>query len=242
LLLLRGILDSSPKEALKFTVFDVGAHIGQWTIFLLNLAQERGIADKITIHCFEPSSFTFSQLRKLLLKHRYGGRICAVNSGMGNAEERRKLYICHNGAGTNSLYKRRLEGHNISYDKSEIVQITTVDAYCYKNNISHVDFMKIDVEGHEQAVVQGAKNMLKQHAIDYIQFEYGGCWIDSRKLLIDMYDFLTSFGYVIGKIMPRGIEFYEKYDQRLENFQMANFLACLPRQTDRFKRVRPWML
>ena len=33
LLLLRRILDSIPKEVSEFIVFDVGANVGQWTIF-----------------------------------------------------------------------------------------------------------------------------------------------------------------------------------------------------------------
>jgi len=88
--------------------------------------------------------------------------------------------------------------------------------------------------------VKGAKAMLQRGAIDYIQFEYGGCWIDSRILFLDMYDLLTSCGYVIGKILSKGIEFYDKYDQRLETFQMANFLACKPGHIDQFKCIKPW--
>lgn len=162
--------------------------------------------------------------------------------GMGNVKESKELHITHDRAGANSLYKRRLEGLGISYDESETVKVTTVDNYCYKNAIPHIDFMKVDVEGHELAVMRGAADMLKKQAIDYVQFEYGGCWIDSRMLFLDMYDFLTSFGYIIGKIMPKGIEFYDKYDQRLDTFQMANFLACKPDYADLFKQITPVVL
>lgn len=212
----------------EFVAFDIGANVGLWTTSLLDIAEDQGVVDKVAIHCFEPSSFTFSKLQATLAKYQWEGKVHAANSGIGSIKGKIKLYINENGAGTNSLYKRRLEGRGISFDRAETVQIITVDDYCRENNISHINFMKIDVEGHELAVVQGAEDMLKQQAIDCLQFEYGGCWIDSMILFMDIYDLVTSFGYAIGKIMPRGIEFYDKYDQRLETFQMANFLACKP--------------
>lgn len=239
--LLRQVLNFK-KDAVhdRFIVFDVGANAGEWTAQLLYIAEEQG-RGKVSVHCFEPSSFTFSELQSNLQKVG-DGKVHLVNMGMGNVKESKELHITHDGAGTNSLYRRRLEGLNVSYDRSEIIQITTLDTYCSENDLSHINFLKIDVEGHELAVVQGAKAMLQRGAIDYIQFEYGGCWIDSRTLFMDMYDLLTGFGYVVGKIMPNGIEFYDKYDQRLETFQMANFLAYKPDHAVRLKRIAPAML
>ena len=92
---------------------------------------------------------------------------------MGSSPEEKELYINDDGSGTNSLYKRRLEGLDISYNKIEQIKIITLDAYVLENDISHIDFLKIDIEGHELAVIHGAEAMLKRKAIDYIQFEYG---------------------------------------------------------------------
>jgi FkbM family methyltransferase len=239
LFLLHCVLSFLQSEH-EFVAFDIGANVGQWTTSLLDIAENQGVVGKVAIHCFEPSSFTFSKLQSTLSKHRWRSRTRNVNLGIGSTKGAIVLYINENGAGTNSLYKRRLEGLGISFDRAETVQITTVDDYCRENNIFHINFMKIDVEGHELAVTQGAMGMLKKQAIDYIQFEYGGCWIDSGILFMDMYDLLISLGYVIGKIMPKGVEFYEKYDQRLETFQMANFLACKQSLMGHFKCIKPW--
>ena len=229
-----------PREAgHKFVAFDVGANVGQWTTSLLEIAKNAGGG---VTHCFEPSHAAFSKLEAAVARYRSEGKVFCTNVGLSDSEGLRELYINEDGAGINSLYERRLEGLGITYEKSEAVRLTTLDSYCYENGISHVDFLKIDVEGHELAVMRGATEMLKKQTIDCIQFEYGGCWIDSRILFLDMYDFLTSFGYIIGKIMPKGIEFYDIYDQRLETFQMANFLACLPDYVDRLKRIEPWMV
>lgn len=232
---LRQVLGRRGAEDHNFVAFDVGANIGQWATFLLELAGKRGGG----VHCFEPSPATFSKLKAAMAKYRSAEeRVFCINAGLSDLKGTRDLYIKEEGSGINSFYNRRLEGLGISYDESETVQVTTVDGYCREKDISHIDFLKVDVEGHELAVMRGAREMLKKQGIDYVQFEYGGCWIDSRTLFLDMYDFLTSFGYIIGKIMPRGIEFYDKYDQRLETFQMANFLACKPRNIGQFKRIK----
>ena len=192
------------------------------------------------VHCFEPAPATFPKLQAVLKSHQLQGKAFAINAGLSDSDGTMELYINEESSGVNSFYNRRLEGLGITYEKSETVRVTTVDGYCYENAIPHIDFLKVDVEGHELAVMRGAAEMLKKQVIDYIQFEYGGCWIDSRTLFLDMYDFLTSFGYIIGKIMPKGIEFYDNYDQRLETFQMANFLACKPSLMGHFKCIKPW--
>jgi len=235
--LLRQVLRQEREAIHKFVAFDVGANVGQWTTLLLDLAEELPL-----VHCFEPSPVAFSKLQAAIAKHRAGEGVFCINAGLSDLEGTRALHINEGSSGINSFYKRRLEGLGISYNESETVQVTTVDAYCRKKGIAHIDFLKIDVEGHEFAVMQGAKEMLKNQAIDYMQFEYGGCWIDSRTLFLDVYDFAKSFGYIIGKIMPKGIEFFNKYDQRLETFQMANFLACKPDYIDRCKRIKQCLL
>ncbi len=239
--LLRQVL-SYRQKCNKIIIFDVGANIGEWTISLLKIAVEQKIINNMNIYSFEPSKYTFSILKSNLEKNYYGGGIHTINSGIGSAQGLTKFYINKDGVGTNSLYKRRLEGLGIFYDKSETIQVTTIDIFCREAGIEHIDFLKIDVEGHELAVMQGAKEMLKKQSIDCIQFEYGGTWIDSRILLVDTFDLIASFGYDIGKILPKGIEFYDKYDQRLETFQMANFLVCKPSLTHIFPKIKHCMI
>lgn len=239
LFLLRQILRFQKGSDHEFIAFDVGANVGEWTTSVLGLlaaAQLKG-----HLHCFEPAPAAFSKLQSALAGNRLGEKVICMNAGLGDSDGAMELHINGGTSGTNSFYQRRLEGLNISYRERKTVQVTTVDNYCRKNGISHIDFLKVDVEGHELAVMRGAAAMLKKQAINYLQFEYGGCWIDSRTLFMDMYDFLTGCGYVIGKIMPAGIEFYDKYDQRLETFQMANFVACQPNNTGQFKLIEPWM-
>ena len=64
----------------------------------------------------------------------------------------------------------------------------TVSEYCWKYKIAQIDFLKIDTEGHDYKILLGAKDMLEQNRIKYIQFEY---WDGVRKfhnLLSEKYD------------------------------------------------------
>ncbi|HEV2551858.1 MAG TPA: FkbM family methyltransferase [Stellaceae bacterium] len=52
------------------------------------------------------------------------------------------------------------------------VPAITLDSYCAENNIALVSFLKIDVEGAEQLVLAGGRQMLAERRIDVIQLEF----------------------------------------------------------------------
>ena len=66
--------------------------------------------------------------------------------------------------------------------------------------------------------------MLAEGRIKTIQFEYGGCNIDARVFLKDLFDFFSHFSYEFHKIQPQALRPVERYDQRLEDFQYQNWL------------------
>ncbi|MFC1491322.1 FkbM family methyltransferase [Nitrospinota bacterium] len=235
------VLDSVAGERRNFIAFDAGANVGDWVVMYMELAAKKGISKRISVHCFEPSQYTFSLLEKTIHGRSWEQSVVPVNVGMGAREEDLLLYVNEPGAGTSSLYKRRLESVGWLNDKFETVNVTTVDNYCERASIENILFLKVDTEGHELEVLRGASGMLERKAIDFIQFEYGGAWIDSRALMMDMWDFITEYGYSVGKIYPNGVEFYDRYDQRLETFQLANFLVTLPEHMEIFDRIEPWM-
>ncbi|MFH1036590.1 MAG: hypothetical protein V1756_00770, partial [Patescibacteria group bacterium] len=68
-------------------------------------------------------------------------------------------------------------------------------------------------------------SMLKENRIKMIQFEYGGCNLDARIFLKDIFDFLYDLDYRIYKIFPDKTKIIENYGQYLDNFQYANYLA-----------------
>ena len=68
--------------------------------------------------------------------------------------------------------------------------------------------MKIDTEGHDLTVLRGARTLLADHRVAVVQFEYNHRWVFARAFLRDAFDFLASLGYLVGKLTPKGVEFY----------------------------------
>jgi len=200
-------------------VFDVGANIGDWTKLALS------INPTLQIHCFEPSAVTFQRLQSC----HFEGAVTLNNVGLSSIAGKQRLWVYFDGSGENSLYKRRglEEGWGLmEQEQSEEVMLDTIDEYCKRRGVQVIDFIKIDVEGHELEVLKGAVIMLELGKIKRIQFEYGGCNIDSRLFLKDLFDYLMPYNYSFYKIFPKELRHVSRYDQRLENFQYQNWLVC----------------
>jgi len=125
----------------------------------------------------------------------------------------------------NSLYPRRGIGQTIV--KTETIHLSTLDDYCTEQKINLINFMKIDTEGHDFAVLKGSERMLSEKRIAMIQFEYGGCNLDSRVQLGDIFAFLQPYGYKLYKVYPDSLRFYPDYSQSLETFKYSNWVSML---------------
>jgi len=129
-----------------------------------------------------------------------------------------------------SLYKRHgVKG--VVMESVETINIQTLDTYCDENNITFINLLKVDVEGHELAVFKGAQKMLSEHRIGCIQFEYGGCNLDARVYLLDIWNYLTAFEYEIAKIYPNNLKYLSNYDQTFETFRYSNYVALLSKES-----------
>lgn len=194
----------------KCVVFDVGANHGQWCKQVLHaqpLAQ---------IHCFEPSTSAY----QTLIANNFPPNVVCNNIGIGSQPEEKVFYV-------NEGFSE-LSSFHVNDDRqaltTEIVRIDTLSSYCHKAGIERIDFLKIDVEGHELEVLKGAVSLLGDRAIDAIQFEYGSTYISSRTLLKDVFELMQSFDYDFYKILPFSLRSIPRYETHLETFETSNYL------------------
>lgn len=199
------------KNKLK-TVFDVGANVGEWTNYIYNLKTD------CQIYSFEPSKKTYAELQ-----NNTNNQIKIFNIGFGIKKEN-VIFYNYDSSTLNSIYKRDNVSKKIT---EEMVQIDTIDNFCIKNNINEISFLKIDVEGNELSVIKGANQMISSGKIKYIQFEYGGTYIDAKILLKDIFEFFKNKPYSIYKILQNDLKKYSDWNQSLENFQYSNYIAIL---------------
>ncbi|MDH3214405.1 MAG: FkbM family methyltransferase, partial [Myxococcales bacterium] len=133
-------------------VFDVGANVGGWALAVLERLGKRA-----RLYCFEPSASTFSALVENLGQRE---NVELLNFGLGDREESTELRTNAALSGLASIYPRRLDHVGVSLDHSEPVRLRRLDDFCRERGIDHIGFLKLDVEGHELKVLEGAKNML----------------------------------------------------------------------------------
>ncbi|HEU5292952.1 MAG TPA: FkbM family methyltransferase [Cyclobacteriaceae bacterium] len=193
-------------------IFDVGANTGKYAL----LAKKHNPVANVV--CFEPVKSTFEKLKTVTAPL---SNITLVNSGL--FDENKKLtiniYPSHTHASVFDLKAIPYE----SVGKEEI-DLIVGDDYMKKNNIESVDLLKLDVEGAELNAIRGFKNALSNKKIRIIQFEYGYINITTKNLLIDYYEYLDQFGYAVGKLYPKKVEF-RKYQFKYEDFIGPNMIA-----------------
>ena len=200
------------------TIFDIGANVGEWS---LRMARSNPAA---TIHSFEPSAETF----KVLLERttHLGKRIVLNNCGVGAANGDGILTTYPSASEMGSFHK--FEGvffDRLGESNQEVVRLVALDEYCAGRGITKIDFMKVDVEGHEMEVLKGARRMLQTGSVRYLQFEYNGTWIYSRSQLRDIFTLLTNAPYRVFKLLgPKKFLHVPRYSQALETYQYANYL------------------
>ena len=203
------------KEDVK-VIFDIGANYGNYTNELLKYFP------KSTYYLFEPGRLPYEHL---LNKFKNYPNIRVFNNAISDTNSTQLLYYDKKGSGLGSLHKRKLEHFNIKFDKYEEVKLISLNTL-FKNDFDDksfkIDFCKIDIEGHELTVLNTIKNNFEKFRL--IQFEFGGCNIDSRTYFQDFW-YLLKDNFEIYRISPAGPILIQKYSERDEAFVMTNYLA-----------------
>ena len=201
----------------QFVVFDVGANVGQFA----QLATKVLRGSQHNVYCFEPSASTFQKLTHNLVGM---ANIRLNNFGLGERTEIVTLFSDKDRSVLASVYQRNLAHHGIAFDRTEQVELRMLDDYCESSGIEHIHYLKLDVEGHELKVLKGASRMLSANAIDLIQFEFGGCNVDSRTFLRDFFELLHP-SFWIYRLLQNCIYHLREYREINEVFVTTNFLA-----------------
>jgi FkbM family methyltransferase len=205
-----------------FCIFDVGSNRGQFLQMVVDNIQN----DDLSIHCFEPGHETFNLLLGFSKTLSLSNELKVNNIALGKERGESTLYFDQVGSALASLTKRKLGHYGIDFDKSETVQIDTVDSYCRDNAIDRINLLKIDVEGHELNALLGAEKMFANRSIDVVSFEFGGTNIDTRTYFRDFWHFFAKVQMRISRITPSGyLSPIDSYREIEEQFAPTNFIA-----------------
>jgi len=207
------LLDEDPK-----IILDIGANIGVYTQELL-----KKFSDSIYF-LFEPSDHNIKILSDKF--YSYDNVYCS-SYALSDKTGVKKLYSDKPGSGMSSLTKRRLDHFNVNMDIVQTVNTIRFDEFLRLDDIPQlpniIDYVKMDVEGHELSVLKGFGSLLEN--VKLIQFEFGGCNIDTKTYFQDFWYFFKNLDFSIYIITPEGVNHITEYSESLEFFITTNYIA-----------------
>jgi FkbM family methyltransferase len=173
------------------TMIDIGAHHGYLALLVSTLVGEEG-----RVFAFEPAPENISLLSKTI----------EINSGnsieivpFAASSESSKVKLSQSNSSTHSVLDLNDESATIE------VEAVTIDSFLKESNVKRIDFVKIDVEGHEIEVLKGMKDTIKANLPMII------CEIHNEENWHHFIAFIKDMGYetrTLRSQMPRQILAY----------------------------------
>jgi len=160
------------------TIVDAGACIGKLTTLFTNLVGKEG-----RVVAYEPRLGYFKRLEEAV----GGQNVLCVNAAVGNYDGEGELYIA-NKLGWDSMSPKRDFGIGTA-----TVEVLTLDIHLKQIGIDKVDILKIDVEGWDLCVLEGAESIIDSSERIAIILEVHSFHVDRNELL----NFLLSRGFTV---------------------------------------------
>lgn len=186
----------------QITIFDIGANLGQTSKeFNANLKD-------CLIYAFEPDFNTYGELKSNTKEYK---NIKSFNIGFGNAISKMEMYI-NKVSGGNSLLKISENIGNFATGGwtqnvgTQQVDITTLNSFCKEHNISKIDLLKIDTQGYELKIIEGASEVILPSFTSIIYIEV---------LFVELYKQQTYFHEIYDILIQKGyklVGFYNKFN------------------------------
>jgi len=134
------------------TVFDVGAHVGEWALLFSELVGPSG-----RVVAFEPDPVACASLRKNLERNSITN-VSVEERSVSDKVGKALLATERFGSGLSSIVRPYVHGTG---RKELEVESTTLDEYCEARGL-RPDWIKVDAEGAEPLIVQGMQRTIER--------------------------------------------------------------------------------
>jgi FkbM family methyltransferase len=160
---------------------DVGANVGYYTAIAASVAGPSG-----RYYAFEPQRDHFERLSRLALLNRGLFAVTCVNAAVTDQDGPVRFYECNHPGWHTTEGGHFADGCEY---REQNVEGMTLDAFARKEGLECIDMVKIDVEGTEEKVLRGAKELIQQKRIKAmiveVNYPGNGLIAPAIKLLTD---------------------------------------------------------
>ena len=156
---------------------------------------------------FEPDVDSYNQLKEISSEN-----IVVINQALSNNSGEMKFYHCVSSdlssvyKPNHSVVKRFVDFPLFGVVREERISVDTLENQLIKNGFDEIDFVKIDVQGHELAILNGGGKFIEQligieTEIEFVEFYEGQpLFEDVNKFMIahgfELYDLQRSFSQI----------------------------------------------
>ncbi len=200
-------------------VIDIGANIG-----FISLHAAKLIGPSGTVNAFEPQPSTAMRLNENIKRNRLEDVVHAHQFALGSAAGELELVSYGNVTGLTSRYDR---GGHLGKREKFVCQQFRLDNI---SSLPQPHFIKIDCEGSEAAVIEGAEGILRHPSPPVIAFEYSSEWITyGNESLGATCERILMFNdrYRFYDIEDMSVALSMEKISEISSWQFAN-IACVP--------------
>ena len=151
-----GLYEEIIHEIRELTILDIGANIGEFSIYLRAIEGHLG-----KIYCFEPDPFEYKTLKKNAVRF----NLDTVNKAISDEDKERRFISKNEDADSRLLLQTEGEENSIE------VNCTTLNNFCDEYGIEEIGLLKIEAEGFEPEVLKGIN--FSEIKIKYICIDCG---------------------------------------------------------------------
>lgn len=150
------------------------------------------------VYAFEPHKESFA-----VLERNFGAtpNIRSINCAISSSPGKKELYVTEESY-TSSLMPRTFFGEKYYPEATrpqgiEIVDVITLDQWAQEQDISCIDIIKLDLQGHELEALKGATELLRSTVrLIYIEVEFIELY-ENNCLLFQVETFLRTNGFYL---------------------------------------------
>ena len=208
------------SKEINFSI-DIGANVGKYTKLLLAETNSEVIA-------FEPLPKAFEELKEI--EKNFSSRLNVYNFGIGNKNSNLELNYSTEKSELASFIQDldKLSFVDSKNNKKIIVEVMTLDSFFKKYEQTYkekeIDLLKIDTEGFELEVLNGASETLINKKPKFIQIEFNWHQLFREQTIYKFSKILSN--YEVFKILPFGNSLIKIDPKRPESniFHLSNFV------------------